>query len=66
MNRKRILTAAANLVLAGLLFYFYGAHQAPSGQASLANLTSETLPGIKDADNAAKRDVRGRLILSSK
>jgi hypothetical protein len=64
MNRKQTFLVAGALALAGILFYFYGGHDVPPGQAPLANLTAETLPSIKDAFNAAKDDVRVLLLLS--
>ena len=64
MKMKRSLMVAGALALAGILFYFYGGHQVPPGQPPLANLTAETMPGLKDAFNAANGNVRVVVMLS--
>ena len=64
MKRRSIglgLTALA--VFAGL-FYLYGGHQAPSGQAPLADLNSANLSELKDEFNGDKANVRILVLLS--
>jgi hypothetical protein len=64
MSRKHVLIAALAIALAGVLFYFYGGHQAPTGQPPLRNLTTQNVGEVKDAFNAARDDVRVLLLLS--
>ena len=64
MKRRSIglgLTALA--VFAGL-FYLYGGHQTPSGQAPLADLSSANLSELKDEFNGDKANVRILVLLS--
>jgi hypothetical protein len=64
MNRRYIGAIVAALLLGTLLFYFYGGHQAPPGQPSLAELRPENFTTIATAFNAAKDEVRVVLLLS--
>ena len=64
MKRRSIglgLTALA--VFAGL-FYLYGGHQTPSGQAPLTDLNSANLSELKDEFNGDKANVRILVLLS--
>ena len=55
------LTALA--VFAGL-FYLYGGHQTPTGQAPLADLNSANLSELKDEFNGSHSSVRVLVLLS--
>jgi hypothetical protein len=56
--------AVVAMAFAGVLFYFYGGHQAPAGQPPLRKLTTQNVAEVKSAFNAAKDDVRVLLLLS--
>jgi hypothetical protein len=64
MNRKRVVTIVAVLVLFGLLFFLYAGHQTPAGQPPLADLQAHNFTAIENAFNEAKNDVRILLLLS--
>lgn len=64
MKRRSIglgLTALA--VFAGL-FYLYGGHQTPGGQAPLTDLNSTNLSELKDEFNGSRANVRLLVLLS--
>ena len=64
MKRRSIgLGLSALAVFAGL-FYLYGGHQTPSGQAPLADLDSANLTDLKNEFNASQADVRMLVLLS--
>ena len=64
MKRRSIgLGLSALAVFAGL-FYLYGGHQTPSGQAPLADLNSANLTDLKNEFNASHADVRMLVLLS--
>ncbi len=52
------------LVFAGLLYYLYGGHQVPSGQAPLADLTAANIDDVKTSFNQAQTEVRLLVLLS--
>lgn len=54
---------AALAVFAGL-FYLYGGHQTPSGQAPLADLNSTNLSELKAEFNGSHADIRMLVLLS--
>ena len=64
MNRKSILAISAALLLSGGLFYFYGGHSTPAGQAPLVSLTPRTLSTMVGAFNEASTDVRVLVLLA--
>lgn len=64
MKRRSIgLGLSALAVFAGL-FYLYGGHQTPSGQAPLVDLNSANLTDLKNEFNATHADVRMLVLLS--
>ena len=64
MSRKILIVAILSLVSIGLLVYFEGGSEVPSGQRPLENLTSQNLASIEDEFNGAKNDLRLLLLLS--
>ena len=62
-SRNIALGLTALAVFAGL-FYLYGGHQTPIGQAPLADLNSVNLSALKDEFNASHADVRMLVLLS--
>lgn len=62
-RRSFALGFTAVAVFAGL-FYLYGGHQTPSGQAPLADLSSVNLSGLKDEFNSSRANVRLLVLLS--
>ena len=62
-RRSFALGLTALGVLAGL-FYLYGGHQTPSGQAPLADLNSANLTELKNEFNASHANVRMLVLLS--
>lgn len=64
MTRRSIgLGLAAVAIFVGL-FYFYGGHQTPRGQAALADLDAANLHDLKNQFNASHADVRMLVLLS--
>ena len=64
MKRRSVgLGLAAFAIFAGL-FYLYGGHQTPSGQAPLANLSAANLSELKDEFNGSQANVRMLVLLS--
>ena len=65
MSRKRIAVILAALVLvAALVYFFYGGHETPEGQPKLVELRQQNFATIADAFNAAAQDVRVLVLLS--
>lgn len=64
MKFRYIVGALVAVLLAGGLFYFYGARQTPSGQPPLDSLTAVNVVEVKNQFNAAKDSVRVLLLLS--
>lgn len=64
MNRRSFALGLTALAVFTGLFYLYGGHQTPSGQAPLADLNSANLTGLKDEFNASHADVRMLVLLS--
>lgn len=62
-RRNIVLGLTAFAVFAGL-FYLYGGHLTPRGQAPLAHLNSANISGLKDEFNASHADVRMLVLLS--
>ena len=48
MKRRNIGLGLAALVILAGLFYFYGGHQTPTGQAPLADLNAANLNELKN------------------
>lgn len=64
MNWRSIgLGLSALAVFAGL-FYLYGGHQTPTGQAPLADLDAANLTDLKNEFNASQADIRILVLLS--
>ncbi len=64
MKRRSVgLTLAALAIFAGL-FYLYGGHQTPSGQAPLADLNAGSLGELKNQFNSSQANVRMLVLLS--
>jgi hypothetical protein len=63
-RRKYIWASVAALAVIAVLVYLYGGSQTPAGQTPLARLTTQSLPQLETAFNAAKSDVRLLVLLS--
>lgn len=64
MTRRSVgLGLAAVAIFVGL-FYFYGGHQTPRGQAPLYDLNAANLRDLKNQFNASHADVRMLVLLS--
>lgn len=64
MKRRKVgLGLAALAVFAGL-FYLYGGHQTPTGQAPLADLNAANLGELKNEFNGSQASVRMLVLLS--
>ncbi len=64
MKRRSLLFGLAALGILGLLYYFYGGHQAPSGQRPRADLNSANLGELKNEFNSSHSQVRVLVLLS--
>jgi len=64
MNRRSVgLSLAALAIFAGL-FYLYGGHQTPTGQAPLADLNAANLSELKKEFNGSEASVCMLVLLS--
>jgi hypothetical protein len=64
MTRRNIALGLAALVIFTGLFYFYGGHQTPRGQAPLADLNTANLSELKNEFNTSHTNVRMLVLLS--
>jgi hypothetical protein len=64
MNRRSLGLGLSALAIFAGLFYFYGGHQTPRGQAPLADLNAANLSELKNEFNASQANVRIMLLLS--
>jgi hypothetical protein len=64
MTRRNIALGLAALAIFAGLFYFYGGHQTPSGQAPLADLNTANLSELENEFNASHSNVRMLVLLS--
>jgi len=64
MKRRSVGLALAALAIFSGLFYLYGGHQTPTGQAPLADLSAANLSELKNEFNADKSNVRIVVLLS--
>ncbi len=64
MKRRSIGLALAALAIFTGLFYLYGGHQTPTGQAPLADLNAANLSELKNEFNEDKANVRILVLLS--
>lgn len=64
MNRRNVGLGLSALAIFVGLFYFYGGHQTPRGQAPLADLNAANLGELKNEFNGSKANVRILVLLS--
>ena len=64
MKRRRAGLALAALAIFAGLFYLYGGHQTPTGQAPLADLNAANLSKLKNEFNGSQANVRMLVLLS--
>lgn len=64
MKRGSVGLALAAVAIFAGLFYLYGGHQTPTGQAPLADLNAATLSEFKNEFNNSKANVRMLVLLS--
>lgn len=64
MTRRNTGLGLAALAIFAGLFYFYGGHQTPSGQAPLADLNAANLIELKNEFNDSHANVRMLVLLS--
>ena len=64
MKRGSVGLALAALAIFAGLFYLYGGHQTPGGQAPLADLNVATLSELRNEFNGSKANVRMLVLLS--
>ena len=64
MSRRNIVLGMSALIIFIGLFYFYGGHQTPSGQAPLADLNAVNLGELKNEFNDSRASVRMLVLLS--
>ena len=64
MNRRSLSLALAALAIFAGLFYLYGGHQTPAGQAPLAGLNAANLSELKNEFNGSHANVRMLVLLS--
>lgn len=64
MRRRSIGLGLTALAVFCGLFYLYGGHQTPGGQAPLADLNSANLNELKDEFNGSHARVRILVLLS--
>jgi hypothetical protein len=64
MKRRSVGLGLAALAIFAGLFYLYGGHQTPNGQAPLSDLNAANLAELKNEFNANQANVRMLLLLS--
>ncbi len=64
MKRRRLVFGLVALGILAALLYLYGGHQAPSGQAPLADLNAANLRALKNAFNGSQAGTRMLVLLS--
>jgi hypothetical protein len=64
MKRRNVGLGVATLVILAGLFYLYGGHQTPAGQAALTNLNGANLGQLKNEFNSSQANVRMLVLLS--
>ena len=64
MKRRSISLGLSALAIFVGLFYFYGGHQTPRGQAALADVNAANLVELKNEFNGSKSSVRMLVLLS--
>jgi hypothetical protein len=64
MKRLSLALGLATLSIFAGLFYLYGGHRTPSGQASLVDLNAANLGELKNEFNRSHANVRMLVLLS--
>ena len=64
MKRRSVALGLAAVAIFAGLFYLYGGHQTPRGQAPLADLNAANLGELKNEFNASQASVRVMVLLS--
>ena len=64
MKRRNVGLGLAALTIFAGLFYLYGGHQTPTGQAPLADLNAANVGELKNEFNGSQADVRMLVLLS--
>jgi hypothetical protein len=64
MKHRSVGLGLATLAIFAGLFYLYGGHQTPSGQAPLADLNAANLVELKNDFNGSHVSVRMLVLLS--
>jgi hypothetical protein len=64
MKRRSVGLALAALAIFGGVFYLYGGHQTPTGQAPLVDLNAANLSVFKNEFNGSQANVRILVLLS--
>jgi hypothetical protein len=64
MKRTSVGLALAALAIFAGLFYLYGGHQTPTGQAPLTDLNAANLSELKNEFNGSQANVRVLVLLS--
>ena len=64
MSRRNIGLGLVALAIFAGLFYFYGGHQTPRGQAPLAALNAASLSELKNGFNSSHANARILVLLS--
>ena len=64
MRRRSVGLGLAALAIFAGLFYLYGGHQTPSGQAPLVDLDAANLGDLKNEFNGSQANVRMLVLLS--
>ena len=64
MKCRSVGLAVAVLAIFAGLFYLYGGHQTPTGQAPLADLNAANLSELKNEFNGSQANVRMLVLLS--
>ena len=64
MKRRNVSLGLSALAIFVGLFYFYGGHQTPRGQAALADLYAANLSELKNEFNGSHANVRVLVLLS--
>ena len=64
MKRRNLALGLSALAIFVVLFYLYGGHQTPRGQAPLADLNAANLTELKNEFNRSQASVRILVLLS--
>lgn len=64
MKRRSVGLGLTAVAIFGGLFYLYGGHQTPNGQAPLADLNAANLGELKNEFNNSQASVRLLVLLS--